>query len=1079
MPPSGQMPGVLRDTKLTDFFQRRSSLLGSGDTSSSPLQSSIRRPSQSINLPSIPTVAKRKSGRPRGSGKSTKTGHQRGHGVSASSSQSLYPRGTGDSISAPGPSPLRLSNSSPPVKRRPGRPKGIKKKATEHSQDAYLSHSSCRAGSRNTVLPLNSASHHRGMLSSPLSSSPPTSTPSKRKFDDDDDAVSVTSSGVPLSLYYNPRQPSSQGLSKPRKVLSPKRGLSSFRVANKRPRHSPPRSPHSLRHPVTPVRGRRNEEVVPTSQPDEVGLYSPVRLNASPRRKSAVHENVENWRHGRSAYKFETVSPLRFAPEGDYSMEIDRPLSPLTSCPHSLTLGSPLSSFSELDTTFPEAELNMLPPLSQHALPSPASSSAGRPTFAQIATPPSVRPVTPPPSSPEQEQPTPEPVAPKDSKMKTAEIIKEIWASVRAKSTTDSEDSCLHAPISDELSSEEEDDEPFWKNNKTLASHTTQTQKIAGVGRIHSLPSLPSPSSPSPSPSPDELSPVQHRDHRRHVPDFPRTRTQRTTARPAKTLTRTVNLGARKVDPIKSLLRERTKESRTGGGIDVLNSVEGYDHTALLSDFSVDEADEPVDGTTSGGSGLTDENIRADAIGRQSEDANVVANTLEEEVHKEERERLLGAKEGEAVGRILDADRKLGQIPAHDVLGVAAFNNYETMDTEAGNTPCPIWESAEGKTTTLTLLGDAIGRQDVDHIHAVFRILSAEDMMVPGVAQWLCEQALWNENGHLGRFSRTFLLEMPLWAQSYPGSPLTVDLIVHTLMRLGLDKNLGAYIRPIQDATYSRLRNRSIVLGTMVKMISSFDHRWTLKQLPDIIVVLLLIGIDMGSSTELRRDILHSVSLLCCQLPTECGEEGAEISVAERVLDLAGSLSPSNQALLLSFFARGSPSCLRIARAVANHVLIDSAIQPASYALPPLGPLISVLSHPDGPFSVRDSTDYDALTSRIAVLGIALSGIESYVAEESMLRKTAQAAMPEGSPRKKEPLPLELVRARLDAMHGKIFDTRAAHLDRSRAKGAIQRLSMRVHYQRAALSKTGGQLRLGDFFSPFVNSRQPTRKNRS
>ena len=160
--------------------------------------------------------------------------------------------------------------------------------------------------------------------------------------------------------------------------------------------------------------------------------------------------------------------------------------------------------------------------------------------------------------------------------------------------------------------------------------------------------------------------------------------------------------------------------------------------------------------------------------------------------------------------------------------------------------------------------------------------------------------------------------------------------------------------------------------------------------------------------------------------------------MAERVLDLSRSLSPFNQALLLSFFARGSPSCLRIARAVASHVLtgldirsvsrplllihfyITDVVFQASYALPPLGPLIAVLSHPDGPFCIRDSTDYDALTSRIAVLGVALSGIESYVAEESTLRKTAHAAIPEGSPRKKEPLPLELLRARLDAMHGKI-----------------------------------------------------------
>jgi hypothetical protein len=110
-------------------------------------------------------------------------------------------------------------------------------------------------------------------------------------------------------------------------------------------------------------------------------------------------------------------------------------------------------------------------------------------------------------------------------------------------------------------------------------------------------------------------------------------------------------------------------------------------------------------------------------------------------------------------------------------------------------------------------------------------------MVVPGVARWLCEQgkhqirprhvysrllALWNESGYLGRFSRKFLLEMPLWAQSYPDSPLTIDLIVYTLMRLGLHKNLGAYIQPLQDATFSRLQNRFMVLSTMVKMISSF-----------------------------------------------------------------------------------------------------------------------------------------------------------------------------------------------------------------------------------------------------------------
>jgi hypothetical protein len=202
------------------------------------------------------------------------------------------------------------------------------------------------------------------------------------------------------------------------------------------------------------------------------------------------------------------------------------------------------------------------------------------------------------------------------------------------------------------------------------------------------------------------------------VPDFlarTRTRPKRATVHTTKASTRAVNVGARKVDPIKSLLRERKKESRTGGGIDALKSAEGYDHDALLSDFSVDEADEPMDDTTPGRSGLADENITCRADSPKKEGDNVAASTLEE-VHKEERERLLGAKEGEAVGRILDADRKLGQTAAHSVLdGLAVFNNdYDgTMETEVGSTPCPIWESAERKTTTLALLSDAIERQGV------------------------------------------------------------------------------------------------------------------------------------------------------------------------------------------------------------------------------------------------------------------------------------------------------------------------------------------------------------------------------
>lgn len=54
--------------------------------------------------------------------------------------------------------------------------------------------------------------------------------------------------------------------------------------------------------------------------------------------------------------------------------------------------------------------------------------------------------------------------------------------------------------------------------------------------------------------------------------------------------------------------------------------------------------------------------------------------------------------------------------------------------------------------------------------------------------------------------------------------------------------------------------------------------------------------------------------------------------MAKKVLELARPFSPADQALLLSFFTQGSPSSLRIPRAVAYHVLTGSTISPVCLA---------------------------------------------------------------------------------------------------------------------------------------------------
>jgi hypothetical protein len=184
-------------------------------------------------------------------------------------------------------------------------------------------------------------------------------------------------------------------------------------------------------------------------------------------------------------------------------------------------------------------------------------------------------------------------------------------------------------------------------------------------------------------------------------------------------VTRTVNSStlpvkpnARKANPIKAILRERNREARAGGGIDALNRAEGYDHDTLLSNFSI-EAEELVDTTRSR---LADENTtRLLPAGLQTDDAgpDIAANTLEDEVQQGDRERLLGAKEGEAVGKILDADRKMGQTAAHCVSGVSVFvSDYErTVDGELCTEGRPTRAREEEKTATLQMLDEAIEHQ--------------------------------------------------------------------------------------------------------------------------------------------------------------------------------------------------------------------------------------------------------------------------------------------------------------------------------------------------------------------------------
>lgn len=117
------------------------------------------------------------------------------------------------------------------------------------------------------------------------------------------------------------------------------------------------------------------------------------------------------------------------------------------------------------------------------------------------------------------------------------------------------------------------------------------------------------------------------------------------------------------------------------------------------------------------------------------------------------------------------------------------------------------------------------------------------------------------------------------------------------------------------------------------------------------------------------------------------------------------------------------------------------------------------------------SIDYEDVGYLVNILGRALSQVDRY----TEMDKKAKKAMKDRD--EKEHIGLQIVRDMIDVIHGRIgeqtvspfrrnylltrqrliVDTRAAHLDRSRTKAALQRLSLRIHYQMLAPTANSGK----------------------
>lgn len=163
------------------------------------------------------------------------------------------------------------------------------------------------------------------------------------------------------------------------------------------------------------------------------------------------------------------------------------------------------------------------------------------------------------------------------------------------------------------------------------------------------------------------------------------------------------------------------------------------------------------------------------------------------------------------------------------------------------------------------------------------------------------------------------------------------------------------------------------------------------------------------------------------------------------------TLSPLNQARLISLFPCVSPCTIRLARNVGRSLLMEGPASPRSYEkLPDLSPVVQLLSPAVGSgahFDVAGNADkegyHDELTSRVSLLSRVLSDIPEYTslevqaakeqaAKEKALKdagvapasQAQQGEHQDGEKEKEEQASIiEQVRTQLEMLHGKIGES--------------------------------------------------------
>ncbi|KAG8801547.1 hypothetical protein FS842_000882 [Serendipita sp. 407] len=168
-------------------------------------------------------------------------------------------------------------------------------------------------------------------------------------------------------------------------------------------------------------------------------------------------------------------------------------------------------------------------------------------------------------------------------------------------------------------------------------------------------------------------------------------------------------------------------------------------------------------------------------------------------------------------------------------------------------------------------------------------------------------------------------------------------------------------------------------------------------------------------------------------------ERDIQLALCKHVVDAASEFRVIEKHEILRCLFGGRAASRDFRRWVAIGLLrstIVESLESPQFAQPPsLAPLVDLLDmkSKSSPLKISTTTDYGDLFHHIEIIGIVLTDIRIYDDQAANMDK---------------------ILSELESLHGSIDDARAAFLDRTRAKDAIQRMRLRVLYQFHHKTKT-------------------------